>query len=273
MEAIVRSREKDGMPRGVPGTLVTGRALAEHGYLDHRSYKRLAIHLDLVDVHLGARPESQRLVNAWARDAGYSGLAGCKPLLDKWRQAVQRSLAQSPARTRTSWNNDDRHELAHATATDRAGQAQRHFLRELLHAADGRALGALPAIWELQPEFDDDDYAQEPPKDRSSNHRFSGESSADSSEAALLTGPTKQLGARRWTGNAKFRGATAGGRSDIPCKYTLRGRRHAYRCTRGSARVGRMCWLGRCLPVGEKSRQRRWLGRSVRFQISCLLKW
>ncbi|WP_164104206.1 hypothetical protein [Candidatus Laterigemmans baculatus] len=173
VESIVRSRGDGGIPLGVPGTLVAGRALADHAYLDARSYlktprifgfhgvyKRLAIHLDLVDVHLGPRPESERLIDAWARDLGYDGLPGCRPLLDKWRQAVERSLGQNPARTRPAWNSDGWQELAHATAPDRAGPAEKQFLRELLHAADGRALGALPAIWALQPEFSED-YAEE----------------------------------------------------------------------------------------------------------------
>jgi hypothetical protein len=96
VEAIIRTFGNEGDLWGVPGTLVTRRALAGYGYLDRRSYlktprifgfngvyKRLAIHLRLVDVHLGPAAESERLLDAWARDAGYGALSGCKSLLAK----------------------------------------------------------------------------------------------------------------------------------------------------------------------------------------------
>ena len=38
VEAIVRALDEDHGVRGVPGTLVTRRAITEHGYLDQRSY-------------------------------------------------------------------------------------------------------------------------------------------------------------------------------------------------------------------------------------------
>jgi len=133
VEAIIRTMGEDPDLWGVPGTLVTRRALAQRNYLDHRSYlktprifgfhgvyKRLAIHLGLVDVHLGPRPEGERLVDVWARDAGYGGLAGCRSVLDKWREAVRRSLADKPARTRPGWKGDDWAQLAEAAVPHRA---------------------------------------------------------------------------------------------------------------------------------------------------------
>ena len=181
VEAIIRTLSDDSGVRGVPGTLVTRRALAEYNYLDHRSYlktprifgfhgvyKRLAIHLGLVDVHLGPRPQSERLVDAWARDAGYGGLQDpkCCKILDKWRHAVQRSLASNPARTRPGWKGDDWKELAEAVAPHRARRREKKYLREALHAADDRALGALPAMWRLQGEFTGDNFAEEPLHER-----------------------------------------------------------------------------------------------------------
>ena len=175
VEAIIRTLGDDPQLRGVPGTLVTQQALAEYNYLDHRSYlktprifgfngvyKRLAIRLELVDVHLGQRTESERLVDAWARDAGYGGLMGCRPLLAKWRQAVERSLATDPARTRPSWRAEDWAELAEATAPHRVKSREKRYLRDSLHATDDRALGALPTIWRLQSEFTSEDFAEEP---------------------------------------------------------------------------------------------------------------
>jgi len=177
-----RALADDPEVRGVPGTLVTRRALAEYNYLDHRSYlktprifgfhgvcKRLAIHLGLVDVHLGPRAESERLVDAWARDAGYGGLSGCRPLLFKWRHAVQRGLAFNPARTRPGWTGDDWAELASAVTPrperwkkNSEGRREKRYLRESLHAADDRAPGALPDIWRLQSEFTEEDFSEEP---------------------------------------------------------------------------------------------------------------
>lgn len=175
VEAIMRSPVGDDPDVwGVPGTLVTRRALGQYNCLDHRSYlktprifgfhgvyKRLAIHLGLVDVHLQPRQDSERLVDAWARDGGHGGLTGCRAQLTKWRQAVQRSLAGKPARTAPGFRTDDWTELAEAVAPHRAGTREKQYLREALHAADDRALGALPAIWRLQIEFDDGGFAEE----------------------------------------------------------------------------------------------------------------
>ena len=94
VEAMIRAVGDDSKIWGVPGTLVTRHALGEHGYLDARSYlktprvfgfhgvyKRLAMHLGLVDVHLGPGPNAEGLVNAWARDLKPGGLQDVKPML------------------------------------------------------------------------------------------------------------------------------------------------------------------------------------------------
>jgi hypothetical protein len=166
--------DEEGELRGVPGSLVTRRALKDHGYLDSRSYlktprifgfhavyKRLAIHLGLVDVHLDPCPECERLVDAWARDQGYQGLRDVQPRLHAWRDAVQRGLAAKPCRTRPGWNKDDWADLATTLAPDGTGRRERKSLRQLLHSDDDRALGALPAIWSLQEEFEDGAYDEE----------------------------------------------------------------------------------------------------------------
>ena len=173
VEAIVRTLDEDHGVRGVPGTLVTRRAITEHGYLDQRSYlktprifgfhgvyKRLANHLGLMDVHLRPRPECERLVHAWAKGAGYSSLADVQPLLDKWRLAIERSMSQRPARTRTSWARGDWTELAGLAAPASARWREKKLLRRLLHSTDDRRLGALPAIWRLQDEFDEHGYTE-----------------------------------------------------------------------------------------------------------------
>ncbi len=174
VEAMIRSMGDDGVLWGVPGTLVTRRALNRHGYLDHRSYlktprifgfhgvyKRLATHIGLVDTHLAALPEGEQLVDAWAKDAGYGGIDGIRPMLDSWRSAVDRSLSQQPARTRPRWSQEDWDELACMLAPHRPKRREKRLLRELLHGGDDRALGALPAIWRLQDDFGQDDYVEE----------------------------------------------------------------------------------------------------------------
>jgi hypothetical protein len=183
VEALVReARETDG-ERGVPGTLVTRRALEQHGYLDARSYlktprifgfhgvyKRLAIHLGLVDVHLGPGPNAEELLDAWARDLGHAGVSDVQAMLARWSAAVRRSLAEKPPRTRPNWSNDTWAELAHALAPSMCRSREKRFLRKLLHATDQRRLGALPAIWQLQKEFDEGVFREELLHDRLQQH-------------------------------------------------------------------------------------------------------
>jgi len=174
VESLIRTYGKEGNLRGVPGTQVTRNALADHGYLDlasylktprifgfHGVYKRLAIHLGLIDVHLGPRKECEALVDAWAKDLGYQGLRAARQLLDKWRDAVKRGLASNPCRTRPGWKSDDWTELAESLLPEGAKRREKSCLRNLLHANDEFALGALPTIWDLQNEFADEEYCEE----------------------------------------------------------------------------------------------------------------
>jgi hypothetical protein len=179
VEALIRTMRDDSTVWGVPGTLVAPRAIQQHGYLDARSYlktprifgfhgvyKRLAIHLGLVDVYLGPGPNAEALVDAWARGQGLGGLEGAKPMLTSWSVAVRRSLAENPPRTKTGWRNDSWAELATAFAPSASKTQERRFLRTLLHAANDRALGAFPTIWQLQIEFDDRSFEEELLHDR-----------------------------------------------------------------------------------------------------------
>ena len=174
VEALVRKWGDEGGLRGVPGSQVTRRALADYGYLDARSYrktprifgfhgvyKRLAVHLGLVDVHLGRRPESETLVDAWARDQGYQGLREARAFLQAMRDGVQRGLSRRPCRTRPAWKRAEWDHLATAFLPEGAGVQEKAVLHRLLHATDEKALGALPAIWNLQDDFKDDEYGEE----------------------------------------------------------------------------------------------------------------
>jgi hypothetical protein len=168
VEAFLRTMDDDPEIWGVPGTQVARRALAQYKYLDARSYlktprifgfygvyKRLAIHLGVVDVNLGPGPNAEGLVDAWARGQGLGGLAGARPLLHRWSVAVSRSVAEKPPRTQTAWNTETWAELANAFAPAGGKAKERRYLRELLLATDDRRLGALPAIWQLQDKFKD----------------------------------------------------------------------------------------------------------------------
>jgi hypothetical protein len=179
IEALIRQMRDDPEVWGLPGTLVTRRAVDQHDYLDARSYlktprifgfhgvyKRLACHLRLVDVHLAPGPNAEELVDAWARGLGYGGLADAKPLLDRWTTAVRRSLGETPPRTRPGWGADAWAELAGAFAPSTSKSRESRYLRNLLLATDDRRLGALPSLWQLQPEFDDDAFREELLHDR-----------------------------------------------------------------------------------------------------------
>ena len=87
VEALTREKGDDPSIWGVPGTGVTRAALAQHKYVDARSYlktprvfgfhgvyKRLAVRLGLLDVHLGrVRTQSALWTRGLAvRDSGAS---------------------------------------------------------------------------------------------------------------------------------------------------------------------------------------------------------
>jgi hypothetical protein len=179
VEALTRTMGDDPSIWGVPGTLVARRALNQHGYLDARSYlktprifgfhgvyKRLAMHLGLIDIHLKPGPNSDRLVDAWARGLGFTGAEGARGLLSGWTKAVSRCLGENPPRTNPGWNDAAWTELATAFTPATAKAREKRFLRELLHATDDRRLGALPAIWQLQTEFEEQDFREETLHDR-----------------------------------------------------------------------------------------------------------
>jgi len=180
VEALVREMSADKSVWGVPGAIVARRALNNFGYLDARTYlkvprifgfngvyKALAVRLGLVDVHLRLGPNSEMLLDAWARDLGYAGVMETRPLLSRWSNAVRNSLQENPPRTKPRWPAECWPELARALAPSTMRVREKRCLRELLlRAPEDRSLGALPTIWELQDEFDDDHYSEERVHDR-----------------------------------------------------------------------------------------------------------
>lgn len=176
VEALLRSPTIAPDIRGVPGTLVTKRALAPraHQYLDERSYlktprifgfhgvyKRLAIHLGLVDVHMNPLASAEELVEAWARDQRSLTGQETNHVFDIWRTGLRRSLEATPPRTHTYWSSEKWEQLAQAMRPDGAGKHEKKVLTQLLLNNDHRSLGALSNIWSLQNEIDDDRYGEE----------------------------------------------------------------------------------------------------------------
>jgi len=179
VESLIRTRSDDPSLWGVPGTLVTRRALQRHGYLDaasylktsrifgfHGVYKRLAMHLGLVDVHLGPASNTEELVDAWARDRGLDGLRGAKAVLSRWTAAVRRGLAEKPPRSKPGWGERSWTELADAFAPAIGKLRERRVLRNLLLETKARSLGAFPMLWKLQDEFRDNEFTEERLHDR-----------------------------------------------------------------------------------------------------------
>ena len=179
VESLIREMGTDSRLGGVPGTLVTRRALNQHGYLDTRSYlktprifgfngvyKRLAIRLGLVDVHLAPGPHAEGLVDAWARGLGFRGRGDVQPMLSRWSAAVLRSLGEKPPHTKPGWNSERWAEVAKAFDPAGLRAREKRYLRNLLLAVDDRRLGALPTLWQLQTEFDEDEYLEELLHDR-----------------------------------------------------------------------------------------------------------
>lgn len=179
VEALIREMGDDPSIWGVPGTLVARRALSHHGYLDARSYlktprifgfngvyKRLALHLGLVNVHLAPESNTESLVDAWARGLGIGGISEAKQLLSRWTAAVRRSLSEKPPRTKPNWSKETWSELARAFAPVKSMAREKRYLRDSLNARDDKQLGALPALWQLQSEFHDDNFREELLHDR-----------------------------------------------------------------------------------------------------------
>lgn len=174
VEALTRELGDDASIWGVPGMLMAKRALEQNGYLDARSYlktprifgfngvyKRLAVQLGLVDVNLAPGPNSQALVDAWARDLGFSSDVETQQKIWRWKAAVKNSLNEVPPRARPGWAKAEWTDLAVAFNPGTCKLREKRFLRNLLiQTGDGR-LGALPAIWQLQGDYDDAGYREE----------------------------------------------------------------------------------------------------------------
>jgi hypothetical protein len=169
VEALMRTKGEDPGLWGIPGTLVARRALNQHGYLDARSYlktprifgfhgvyKRLAIHLRLVDVHLNVAPNTEKLVDAWARSIGLRDLNDAKSLLSRWTIEVKRCLRERPPRTRPNLSSNGWKELADAFAPHLCRWQERDYLRHLLLDQPERRLGILPILWQLLSESKED---------------------------------------------------------------------------------------------------------------------
>jgi len=170
VEALIRTRGDDDTLWGVPGTLVGKNALSQYNYIDARSYlktprifgfhgvyKRLALHLGILDVHLRPGPNADLLKNAWA----FGMRRKANALMDQWKKAIETSLKNKPPHTKSHWALTDWKELADAFPPLPIPKKEKSVLYELLHSTDNMKLGALPDIWKLQSEIPEDDYHEE----------------------------------------------------------------------------------------------------------------
>ncbi|MGE0466425.1 MAG: hypothetical protein AB7P44_08295 [Steroidobacteraceae bacterium] len=167
IESFLRTLERDENFWGVHGSDVVQQAVDQYEYVDARSYlktprifgfngvyKRLGIHLGIVNLHLGPAQMTEPLVDAWARDRGYGGFNDARPLLRRWTAAVERSLGEKPPRTRAGWSRESWAEMAQAFAPGGNGAREKRALREMLRPTEDQRLGALPEIWDLQARFE-----------------------------------------------------------------------------------------------------------------------
>jgi hypothetical protein len=174
VEALMRTKSEEPGLWGIPGSLVARRAINQHGYLDARSYlktprifgfhgvyKRLAIRLKLIDVHLGTGPNTEALADAWARSVGFNGLKEAKPLLSSWTDEVKRCLNENPPRTRPNWTMKGWNDLAEAFAPYRCKNQERRYLRNLLLGETDQRLGVLPIVWQLLSESHSESMTEE----------------------------------------------------------------------------------------------------------------
>lgn len=174
VEAFVRSMGEDSSLWGVPGTLVARRAIDQHGYLDARSYlktprvfgfhgvyKRMAVDVGLVETSLAPGKNARQLADVWARDLGLGDFHGATSLRMRWKKALERCLGEKSPRTKCGWSVEEWAELAAAFEPSACKARERQFLRELLLNASKQRLSALPALWELQAEFEDHEYGEE----------------------------------------------------------------------------------------------------------------
>lgn len=173
VEALARESGDDPSIRGVPGMLMAKRALRQHGYLDARSYlknpeifgffgvyKRLAVQIGLIDINLAPGPKSEALRSAWGHDMGFSSESDFRRKLALWSDAVNNSLKEDPPRTMANWPKGTWAELAAMFNPSTIKAREKRFLKDLLINETHDRLGALPAIWQLQAEFEDDKYSE-----------------------------------------------------------------------------------------------------------------
>ena len=145
VEAIIRTFSDDPQLWGIPGSLVVRKAITQYNYIDHRSYlktprvfgfhgvyKRLSVHLGLVDTHMNiCETNGLKLIQNWSQDQGLGIFGHSHTLCKKWRKAVEYSLAKSPVRTNAYWTNEDWKELANFFLPHGMGPNEKNCLKRM----------------------------------------------------------------------------------------------------------------------------------------------
>jgi len=162
IESFVRAAGTDGVAAGVAGVQVVRRAVDKYGYVDaasylktprvfgfHGVYKRLAVHLGIIDIHLQPREGAERLIAAWAADYPHGGETAALQLIERWARAVKRCVGATAQRTMPQFAKADWDALAEAFDPDDIRVREKHVLKQMLLQTGERALGALPSMWNL----------------------------------------------------------------------------------------------------------------------------
>lgn len=173
VEAIMRSFIDDPAQNiwGLPGRLVARRALTQYNYLDHRSYlktptvfgfhgvyKRLAVHLGIVDTQMHiCEAKGLALIAAWSQDQSLGDFNHSHELCILWRKAVASSLSKTPVRTEAHFNFAQWRRLAELFLPHSAQQEEKACLMQMLITKENGKLGALRDIWQLCGKLDADD--------------------------------------------------------------------------------------------------------------------
>jgi hypothetical protein len=70
-------------------------------------------------------------------------------------------MNEKPPRTKSGWSSNAWEELARAFTPAASSTNEKRYLRKLLLSADERRLGALPILWQLQGEFENNEFQEE----------------------------------------------------------------------------------------------------------------
>lgn len=161
IEAIIRIFSDEPDLWGIPGRAVTKTALTNYNYIDHRNYlktprvfgfhgvyKRLAVHIGVVDSHICLRePKGLKLIQSWSKDHNLGEFGQKHELYVLWRKAVEASLKKNPVRTAPGLHKKQWKRLAELFMPDRMKRHEKSCLKRFLITNENSNRGAIYDIW------------------------------------------------------------------------------------------------------------------------------